>query len=112
MSWFHPLLEYTVFGVELIAYVVIATSLVRCLYEVIVVDRCNIRKFHDHETLPDGVAAALEFLMAAEVLKTMVAFQLKDMLLLSMLIALRVFLSYVLRRRRLEKKEGDQNEEN
>ncbi|MBY0584697.1 DUF1622 domain-containing protein [Murdochiella sp. Marseille-P8839] len=110
MEWFHHLLNYTVFGVEVLAYLVIVLSLLHCLYEMIVVDRGNIHRFHDHDTLPDGVAAALEFLMAAEVLKTMIAFDLNDMLMLTLLIVLRVFLSYVLQRRRTGKKGEETNE--
>lgn len=102
MAWFHSLLSYSIFVVDFVGYLVIITSVLYSLYEFAVVDRFNMHLFYHNTTLMHGIAIALELLMAAEVLKTMLAIHLSDVLLLSVLIVLRVFLGYTVRKNHVD----------
>ncbi len=97
MSWFHEALRITVAVVEVLAYLIIVTSLLRSLWELLVIDHLNMHQFYVSTTLTDGIIGALELLMVAEVMKTMLAFELMEILTLTILIVLRVFLTAVLR---------------
>lgn len=97
MNFFPALLEHTILVVEILAYLMMVIALIKSLYELFVIDRLDMHVFYHSATLTDGVAAALELLMVAEVMKTMIAFDLIEILTLSLLILLRVFLSLVLR---------------
>lgn len=114
MNLFHNVLTYTILLVEILAYCIMVVTVVRSVYHLMIVHRFDTSEFAANKTLTDGVMVALEFLMVAEVMKTMIAFELQELVTLGVIILLRVFLSHVLRSEQAslkgnEKGEKDEN---
>lgn len=97
MDLFYRILEYTALLVEVIASLIMFYTVFRSLYELVWVDHWNLGTFHRKPLLTDGIISALELLMVAEVLKTIMDLETKEIINLSLLVLIRVFLSYVLR---------------
>ncbi|MDD7593565.1 MAG: DUF1622 domain-containing protein [Peptoniphilaceae bacterium] len=113
MNLFHSILSQTILVVEILAYSIMVVTVARSIYHLVIVHRFDTSWFVAENTLTDGVMVALEFLMVAEVMKTMIAFGLQELLTLGIIIALRVFLSFVLRggHGKVEKGKGERHED-
>lgn len=98
METFKIVLNWTILFVEIVAFFFIVYTIFKVLYEFFFIDHWDLEKFHQKPILTDGIVSALELLMVAEIMKTMIAFELREVVFLGLLVLIRVFLSYVLRR--------------
>lgn len=98
MDFFHITLNWTVLIVELIGFFFMVYTVLKALYEFFFIDNWDLEKFHKKPILTDGIISALELLMVAEIMKTMIAFEMREIMALGLLVLIRVFLSYVLRK--------------
>lgn len=91
------LTDNVILVIEMLAVILAIITVAKSFYELIIVDRFNLREFNERDSLSIGMVTCLELLMAAEVLKTVVIASgnaaLLDLLILAILVFLRVFMT-------------------
>lgn len=96
--------------IELFALLIIFITVLRALYQLVVTDRLDFSKSLERVGMESGLSVALEFLMVAEILKTISAVSIMKIVEVALLCAVRVFLTVVIhyersaKERRLEGK--------
>lgn len=105
--------------IELFALLILLITVLHALYQLVVLDRLDFSKSLERVGMESGLSVALEFLMVAEILKTISAVSLMKIVEVALLCAVRVFLTLVIhyersvKERRLEgkseKADGEKN---
>ncbi len=83
---------------ETTGILIIAYSLVKCFIEYVmhIFKKCTKTEDHLQENLAEGLATALEFMMGAEILKTVSVPNVNELLGLGLIILMRVVLSLLI----------------
>ncbi len=83
---------------ETTGILIIAYSLVKCFIEYVmhIFKKCTKTEDHLQENLAEGLATALEFMMGAEILKTVSVPNVNELMSLGLIILMRVVLSLLI----------------
>lgn len=98
-DYLYTTVEFTIVLIEFYGLFIIAFAILKEFYNSIYKYKFDFEKMHDETHLNTGLATALEILLAAEILKTLVVTNYSNLIMVAALIVLRIIISLILVRK-------------
>ena len=95
-SIFSDIINIASTVVNIWGVVLISISVIKEIYKAIFVYKFDTEKISLDSSLNHGLASALEILLAGEILGTVVAYSMENLIHIAVLVVIRVFIIYVL----------------
>ena len=90
------LTEFSIVLIEMWGLLIIAIAIIKEVYAMFVDFKFDFTKVNDDNSLNAGLASALEVLLAAEILKTLVVTNYRNLVIIAALIVLRIAITLLL----------------
>lgn len=90
------LTEFAIVLIEMWGLLIIAIAIIKEIYAMLVDFKFDFTKVNDDNSLNAGLASALEVLLAAEILKTLVVTNYRNLVIIAALIVLRIAITLLL----------------
>lgn len=89
-------IELVAMGVEVWGVIIIVATVLKEIKKTVIDHRFNLNEVSLDQGMNHGLAAALEILLAAEILKTLIVRTPRQLLEVGALVVIRIFIAYIL----------------
>lgn len=93
---FMKILIYSGLIIEVIGFMIIVISVLKSFYKLAFVTKFDFEKGHKDMSLSTGLSVALEFFLAAEIIKTITLRDQSELLYIGVLILIRILMTVVI----------------
>lgn len=88
--------EFAITLIEIWGLMIVGIAMIKEIYTILVKYKFDFSKINDDNNLNAGLASALEVLLAAEILKTLIVTDYRNLVIIAVLIVLRIAITLLL----------------
>ncbi|MDD7306751.1 MAG: DUF1622 domain-containing protein [Peptoniphilaceae bacterium] len=93
---FMKILSLTGFVIESIGFIIIVISVLKSFYKIAFITKFDFEESHKDVSLSTGLSVALEFFLAAEIIKTITLRDQSELVYIGVLILIRILMTVVI----------------